>query len=95
MGGLKSSPYRLAGLGDLITTATSENSHHHTLGRKLAREEAGNIAGEGVHTLEMVNKFHLFDTRCYPLFELIQNIVNRPVNVRQQIAGYLQHVYGL
>jgi glycerol-3-phosphate dehydrogenase (NAD(P)+) len=94
-GGLKNSSYHLAGLGDLITTATSENSHHHTLGRMLAREETENIAGEGVHTLEMVNKFHLVDTRRYPLFELIQTIVNRPVNVRQQIAGYLQQIYGL
>lgn len=95
MSGLKTSPYCLAGLGDLITTATSENSHHHTLGRMLAREETEGISGEGIHTLEMVSKFQLFDTRYYPLFELIQNIVNRPVNVRQQITGYLQHVYGL
>lgn len=95
MGGLKDTSYHLAGLGDLITTATSENSHHHTLGRMLAREETGNIAGEGIHTLEMVSKFQLFDTSRYPLLELIQTIVNRPVNVRRKIAGYLQHVHGL
>jgi glycerol-3-phosphate dehydrogenase (NAD(P)+) len=94
-GGLKNSPYHLAGLGDLITTATSENSHHHTLGRMLAREETENVAGEGIHTLEMVGKFRLFDISHYPLFQLIQNIVNQPVNVRQKIAGYLQDVYGL
>jgi len=95
MGGLKNSPYHLAGLGDLITTATSENSHHHALGRMLAREETAGIAGEGIHTLEMINKFQLIDTRCYPLFELIQAVVNRPVNVRQQITDHLQRVYGL
>jgi len=39
MGGKAATPLRLAGLGDLITTATSEGSHHHELGIKLARGE--------------------------------------------------------
>lgn len=95
MGGCKNSSYHLAGLGDLITTATSENSHHHTLGRLLAREETGSIAGEGIHTLAMVSKFQLFDVRCYPLFKLVQTIVNRPENVRRQIIDYLQHMHNL
>ncbi|GMW05323.1 MAG: hypothetical protein AMXMBFR8_01200 [Nevskiales bacterium] len=33
--------YGLAGLGDLVATATSEHSHHHQLGRRLARGETG------------------------------------------------------
>ena len=37
MGGQAGTPYHLAGLGDLITTATSEDSHHHEIGRMLAR----------------------------------------------------------
>ena len=35
----------LAGLGDLITTATSAGSHHHDLGRRLARGEHAGLAG--------------------------------------------------
>ena len=93
MGGQSGSPYHLAGLGDLITTATSENSHHHELGRKLAREEDQDIEGEGIHTLEMVNKHQLFDIEDYPLFHLIHDIVRNPTDVHKKIDGYLQKVY--
>ena len=94
MGGHKSSSYHLAGLGDLITTATSADSHHHELGCKLAREETQNISGEGVHTLEMVSKHQLFNTNEYPLFQLIQEVVACPENVSDRIQDYLTRVYG-
>ncbi len=51
MGGKPVTTLRLAGLGDLITTATSPGSHHHELGRKLARGETRDTSGEGIHTL--------------------------------------------
>ena len=93
MGGEEGTPYNLAGLGDLITTATSEDSHHYELGRLLAREETESIQGEGVHTLEMVTKFSLFNTDDYPLFQLIQGIVENPKNVADRIQQYLRKVY--
>jgi len=93
MGGLAGSPYHLAGLGDLITTATSEDSHHHELGRMLARGETQRIEGEGIHTLEMVNQHRLFNTQDYPLFQLIHDIVRSPRETRKKIDGYLQKVY--
>ncbi len=93
MGGQAGSPYHLAGLGDLITTATSEDSHHHELGRMLAREEHKGIEGEGIHTLEMVSQHRLFNTADYPLFRLIQGIVRRPYDVRKSINEYLKQVY--
>ena len=93
MGGQTGSSYHLAGLGDLITTATSEDSHHHELGRMLAREEVNGIKGEGIHTLAMVNKHHLFNTVDYPLFQLIHNIVQQPHAVEQNINNYLKQVY--
>ena len=93
MGGEAGSPYHLAGLGDLITTATSEDSHHHELGRMLAREETQNIEGEGIHTLEMVSQHELFKTEDYPLFQLIHDIVREPRDVHKRIDGYLQKVY--
>lgn len=89
MGGQAGSPYHLAGLGDLITTATSEDSHHHELGRMLARGETNGVVGEGVHTLAMVRQYQLFDTTHCPLFCLIDRIVNQPSEVRQNIAEYL------
>ena len=93
MGGQAGSPYHLAGLGDLITTATSEDSHHHELGRMLAREEIKGIKGEGIHTLEMVKQHSLLNTADYPLFQLIDDIVNTPHNVHKKINDYLKKVY--
>jgi glycerol-3-phosphate dehydrogenase (NAD(P)+) len=90
MGGQAASPYHLAGLGDLITTATSEDSHHHELGRMLAREEISGIEGEGVHTLAMVSQHQLFETADYPLFQLIQDIVRQPHAVREKINHYIK-----
>jgi len=93
MGGQIGSPYQLAGLGDLITTATSEDSHHHELGKMLAREETQNIKGEGIHTLEMVTKYQLFDTKDYPLFLLIKGIVKKPQNIADRIQEHLEKFY--
>lgn len=93
MGGQIGSPYHLAGLGDLITTATSEDSHHHELGRMLAREETQNIKGEGIHTLEMVTKYQLFEIQDYPLFLLIKGIVKNPQNVADRIREHLEQFY--
>jgi len=93
MGGQAGSPYHLAGLGDLITTATSEGSHHHELGCMLAREDVSGITGEGIHTLEMVKQHNLFNKEDYPLFDLIDDIVNKPHNVHKKINNYLRNVY--
>mgnify|MGYP001819928888 FL=1 len=93
MGGQAGSPYHLAGLGDLITTATSKDSHHHELGRMLAREEVDGIEGEGIHTLEMVNRHRLFNTKDYPLFQLIHELVRSPRDAGNRIDNYLQQVY--
>ncbi len=45
LGGSAGAAHRLAGLGDLITTATSKGSHHHELGRRLARGDTGERSG--------------------------------------------------
>lgn len=92
LGGKPAAPLHLAGLGDLITTATSPGSHHHELGRKLARGETQDISGEGIHTLKMVEKYRLFDTVPYTLYELIHNIVKVPTDVAQKFHDYLGRV---
>lgn len=93
MGGQAGSPYHLAGLGDLITTATSESSHHHALGRKLAREETEDISGEGPHTLKMITQHRLLNTQNYRLFQLIGEIVQNPHNVRSKFDGYFKQAF--
>lgn len=93
MGGETGSSYHLAGLGDLITTATSEGSHHHSLGRQLARGDATNITGEGVHTLTMVKKHDLFAGKNYPMFNLIHNIVSNPADASGMLQSYIRNRY--
>lgn len=89
-GGQAHTPYSYAGLGDLLATATSEDSHHHALGRQLVRGEWSNISGEGVHTLRMVEKYHLFEWRAYPLFSLAHDIVTAPETLRERVEDYLK-----
>lgn len=91
-GGDPHTPYSYAGLGDLLTTATSEDSHHHALGRKLARGDLSDISGEGVHTLAMVAKHQLFDWKTYPLFALAQRAVSKPQELPERLAFYLEKI---
>jgi glycerol-3-phosphate dehydrogenase (NAD(P)+) len=93
-GGQAHTPYSYAGLGDLITTATCEDSHHHELGRKLARGEWSDISGEGVHTLRMVEQYEVFDWRAYPLFALSHDIVTAPQHLRERLEEYLLFLRG-
>lgn len=89
-GGQAHTPYSYAGLGDLLTTATSEGSHHHALGQQLVRGEWSDISGEGVHTLRMVEKYHLFEWRAYPLFSLVRDIVTAPETLNERVQDYLK-----
>ncbi len=95
LGGQKNNAYHLAGLADFITTVTSKDSHHHELGCMLAKGISTGIEGEGIHTLEMINKYKLFNTSKYPLFYLIDNIIKQPNNLIKKIDNYLeQNFYG-
>lgn len=92
LGGKAHTPDSYAGLGDLVTTGTSEDSHHHTLGRQLARGDWSDISGEGVHTLQMVEKFHLFEWHAYPLFALAHDIVTEPESLHDSVEEYLEQL---
>ncbi|MDO8465067.1 MAG: hypothetical protein Q7S46_07425 [Gallionella sp.] len=89
-GGQAHTPYSYAGLGDLLTTATSEGSHHHMLGRRLVLGDWSDISGEGVHTLRMVEKYRLFDWCAYPLFSLVRDIVTAPETLHGRVEDYLK-----
>lgn len=91
-GGQAHTPYSYAGLGDLLTTATSADSHHHELGCKLVRGEWDAISGEGVHTLRMVEKYQVFAWRSYPLFSLAHDIVSAPHTLRERVEDYLKQL---
>lgn len=89
-GGSAATAHRLAGLGDLVTTATSPDSHHYALGGRLVRGERGDISGEGVHTLAMARKFGLIDPAEFPLFGLVQSLIDEPERIEERLAGCLE-----
>ena len=90
MGGHESSARQLAGLGDLITTATSAGSHHHELGRQLARGGHEQLSGEGIHTLAMVRRYNLIDADACPLFRLARELVEERGDVASRMRALLQ-----
>jgi glycerol-3-phosphate dehydrogenase (NAD(P)+) len=93
LGGRTSAPYHLAGLGDLVTTATSEGSHHHQLGRRLARGQFDVIEGEGAHTLHTLQRQQLFDSGRFPLYRFIETCIRDPSDVPRRLQRYLDDRY--
>jgi glycerol-3-phosphate dehydrogenase (NAD(P)+) len=88
-GGRAATAFHLAGLGDLITTATSRGSHHHELGRRLARGDAGELRGEGVHTLAMLRAHRRLEIDALPLLRLVDNCVRDPPGTALRWRDYL------
>lgn len=88
LGGASATPYRLAGLGDLITTATSAGSHHHELGRLIVRNQRAALKGEGVHTLARLEQFQPFDSSRFPLLKLIAGCVREPGDAPQAMHDF-------
>jgi len=92
LGGASATPFRLAGLGDLITTATSTGSHHHELGRLIVRNQSAALKGEGVHSLAMIEQFRPLDSTGFPLLRLIANCVREPGNASQAMHEFIKHI---
>jgi len=93
LGGVAGTVGGLAGLGDLITTATSEHSHHRGLGRRLARGNvagpAGGLTGEAIHTLAVIDRHRLLDAGGLPLFRLILCVVRDRADARSSLEELL------
>ncbi|MBL8199581.1 MAG: hypothetical protein JNK40_01295 [Chromatiales bacterium] len=93
LGGAPGTVQGLAGLGDLITTATSDHSHHRELGRRLARGEAGNgpagLTGEAIHTLAVIGRNRALDVTGLPLFGLVSRVVRHGADARSSLEELL------
>ncbi len=79
----------LAGLGDLITTGTSPNSHHHQLGIDLARGKRDALTGEGIHALAVLRAHPRFDPARYPLYRLVDECVREGGDVAARFRAWL------
>jgi glycerol-3-phosphate dehydrogenase (NAD(P)+) len=93
-GGQATSALGLAGLGDLITTATSRGSRHHELGRRLARGETQGLEGEGLHTLRVLARTRPFEVAHYPLLRLTGDCAREPAYAAQYIHRYFDALCG-
>ena len=93
LGGAPGTVQGLAGLGDLVTTATSDHSHHRELGRRLARGDAGHgpagLAGEAIHTLAVIGRNRALDLAGLPLFGLIARVVGDRADPRSSLEELL------
>jgi glycerol-3-phosphate dehydrogenase (NAD(P)+) len=90
LSGVSATPFRLAGLGDLITSATSAGSHHHELGRLIVRNQRAALQGEGVHSLAMLEQFRPFDSSGFPLLHLIATCVREPQTAPQALRDFIK-----
>lgn len=86
-----------AGMGDLITSATSRSSHHRTIGAELAAGRSDKIAAggeyirsEGVHTARRVREHGTVTQGRYPLFDLACNFLTRPMDLTTALHEYLE-----
>ena len=86
-----------AGMGDLITSATSRSSHHRTIGAELALGRSDKIAAggeyirsEGVHTARRVREFDLVPRDRYPLFNLACDFLTQPINLEAALHRYFE-----
>ncbi len=86
--------YTLAGVGDLITTATSRGSHHHELGQRLARGERADLRGEGLHSLATLARQARFAWRDLPLFALTARCALEGADPRTALAQHLAQHFG-
>lgn len=92
LGGSGATPGSLAGLGDLITTATSPGSHHHALGLKLARGEPVAIEGEGVHSLKTIYARRPFRVEPYPLLRLAHDMLAMSARAGELMQTHLDRL---
>jgi glycerol-3-phosphate dehydrogenase (NAD(P)+) len=91
LGGERATPYRLAGLGDLITTATSAGSRHHELGKLIARGVRDQLSGEGIHTLAVLRGAGRFSATSFPMFHLIDTCLREPSKTQARFMDFLHH----
>lgn len=96
-GGRGRTAFGPAGLGDLLTSATSASSHHRTIGAELAcgnedaiADEDGYIRSEGVHTVEQVREHDVVPRGRYPLFDLAGDFLTGAHDLEEALSGYLR-----
>lgn len=97
LGGQPGTAYGLAGLADLVTTATSPDSHHRGIGQAIARDEldfevdtGGNVRSEGVHAITQIRRHGLVEIADYPLLAFIAELLESPTDAEQRLDDWIR-----
>jgi len=93
-GGDPKSVWELCGLGDLVATGTSRESHNHETGRSIAQ---GNVdlwmGGEGIRSLTLVRQRYGEILGRHSLLALLEAIVMRSSAARAVTEQYLKDCF--
>lgn len=92
--------YGLAGIGDLVATATSNHSRNRTYGRELGHglkheeimAKLNGMVAEGVHATKAFYEYAQDEDLDLPLTRVIHRIVYENISVRQGVAELLARV---
>ncbi|MGE4319917.1 MAG: NAD(P)H-dependent glycerol-3-phosphate dehydrogenase [Acholeplasmataceae bacterium] len=96
MGGNKETAFGLTGVGDLIVTASSENSRNFTAGKKLGqgfsleqiyKEQKQTI--EGIRTIEAMHDLALSHKIELPMIQIAYEIINHGISMDEAITRLL------
>jgi len=75
-----------------LEEAASAGSHHRMLGAELVRNGPAALSGEGIHALAMIRKHALVRVDDFPLYRLVQDMVDKPVDLKARIQSCLHSV---
>ncbi len=96
MGGNKETAFGLTGVGDLIVTASSENSRNFTAGKKIGqgfsleqiyKEQKQTI--EGIRTIEAMHDLALSHKIELPMIQIAYEIINNGISMDEAITRLL------
>jgi glycerol-3-phosphate dehydrogenase (NAD(P)+) len=90
----------VAGIGDLVTTATSVNSRNHTFGRRLAKGEtveqiraAMPELAEGVRTLKIANELARHYRLHVPIIQTLYRVVYEGLDMSRALKFLMSYPY--
>ncbi|MAG59665.1 hypothetical protein CMO96_02655 [Candidatus Woesebacteria bacterium] len=89
LGGQSNTAFGQAGLGDLITTGFSKDSHNRQYGQKLARTGHCSISAEGCVSVGSVVFLLGKRSKNYPLLVAVNSAVNGRQNVTKAFKQFL------
>ena len=81
--------YGDAGLADFVTTVTSPSSHHHAVGRRVARDDHRDLRCEGLHSLQVLKAGGKLDAGKHVLLGVAALLAGEPARLPKALHDWL------